>query len=119
MSQGSFSPLTGELDLTPTGQPPTCGVDGPKGHWSVSRRGPEPGRFFGDPALLARDNILWINLKMRLQKMRPQRGLPEMLQVKNATTRPPGNVYLLIKAKMRPEKNATHRGSHFLAFISY
>ena len=29
----------------------------------MSRRGPEPGRFYGDPALLARDNIfkwMWI-----------------------------------------------------------
>ncbi len=32
-------------------------IDGLKGHWSVSRRGPEPRWFFGDPALLARDNI--------------------------------------------------------------
>ncbi len=33
-------------------------VDGLKGHWSVSRRGPEPKRFFGDPISLARDNII-------------------------------------------------------------
>ena len=51
--------------------------------------------------------------------MRPQRGLPEMLQVKNATTRPPGNIYLLVQAKMRPEKNVTPQGVAFLAFISY
>ncbi len=31
-------------------------IDGLKGHWSVSRRGPEPVQFFGDPASLARDN---------------------------------------------------------------
>ena len=61
--------------------------------------------------------VLWINLKMRLQKMRPQRGLPEMLQVKNEATRPPGNIYLLVKAKMRPAKIATP--SQFLASISY
>ncbi len=33
------------------------------GHWSVSRRCPEPRQFFGDPALLARDNILLIQWK--------------------------------------------------------
>ena len=32
-------------------------VYGLKGPWSVSRRGPEPRRFFGDAASLARDNI--------------------------------------------------------------
>ena len=32
-------------------------VDGLKGHWSMSRRGPEPRRFFGDPTSLACDNI--------------------------------------------------------------
>ena len=34
--------------------PPIGGLKGP---WSVSHRGLEPRRFFGDPALLARDNI--------------------------------------------------------------
>ncbi len=32
-------------------------LDGLKGHWPVSRRGPEPGRFYGDPAPLARNNM--------------------------------------------------------------
>ena len=35
--------------------------------------------------------------------MRPQRGLPEMLQVKMRPQDHPGNVYLLIQAKMLPE----------------
>ncbi len=34
-----------------------CAIDGLKGPLSVSRRGPEPRRFFGDPASLARDNM--------------------------------------------------------------
>ncbi len=32
-------------------------IDGQKGHWSMSRCGPEPGRFFGDPTSLARNNM--------------------------------------------------------------
>ncbi len=41
---------------------PSPPIDGLKGHWPVSRRNPEPRRFFGDPASLARDNIFALNI---------------------------------------------------------
>ncbi len=37
---------------------PSPPIDGLKGPWSMSRHCPEPRRFFGDPTLLARNNIL-------------------------------------------------------------
>ena len=45
---------------------PSPPVDGLKGPWPVSRRCPEPRRFFGDPALLAHDNIIAIIPKSHL-----------------------------------------------------
>ena len=43
------------MDISVRSSPP---VDGLKGLWSVSRRCLEPRRFAGDPASLARYNIL-------------------------------------------------------------
>ncbi len=42
-------------------------IDGLKGPWSVSRRGLEPRRFFGDPAPLARNNIIHITKFIPMQ----------------------------------------------------
>ncbi len=47
-------------------------IDGLKGHWPVSRRGPEPRRFSGDPVSLARDSILVVLDNRQKLQNRPQ-----------------------------------------------
>ncbi len=61
-------------------------IDGLKGHWSVSRRGPEPGPFFGDPAPLAHDNI-YIYILIFFQRPSPAINNDQSLNVLCVTGR--------------------------------
>ena len=56
---------------------------------------------------------------MRLQKNTTPEGFAWNATGKKCDHKTTLVMYLLIQAKMRPEKNATPQGVAFLAFISY